>query len=181
MVKHHQIEKGQWQKVFGNPKTKFATIASLIVFIMGCQLSGGQSLRAENRGIAQYLPVDAMVNINGIEIGLEVATTPEQQALGLMHRTELGDKRGMLFPFKQSRPVGFWMKNTLIPLDIIYLRDQTVVTIHANVPPCKVQQCPTYQSKGSVNQVIELEAGQAETLGIKEGDRINVEYLSPKP
>lgn len=160
-------------------------IAAFAIFIMGCQLSGMQGLRAEipgSQNAAQYLPVSAVAQIKGSEIGLEVAATPAQQALGLMHRAELGEKSGMLFPFEPSRPIGFWMKNTLIPLDIIYLKDQAVVTIHANVPPCKVQRCPTYQSRGRVDQVIELAAGQAENLGIKEGDRIKVTFLSkPSP
>jgi uncharacterized membrane protein (UPF0127 family) len=153
-------------------------IASLVVLIMGCQLSGNQTLSADSQNsLAQYLPVSATTQLNGVEIELEVAETPEQQAQGLMYRTELGDKRGMLFAFSPPRPVGFWMKNTLIPLDIIYLKNQIVTTIHHNVPPCEIKQCPTYVSKGDVDQVIELAAGRAQTLGIKIGDRINVRFL----
>ena len=154
-------------------------IAFIAILIMGCQLSGDQPLHAEipdSQNLAQALPVSATAQINGVEIGLEVAATREQQALGLMHRTKLDEKLGMLFPFEPARPVGFWMKNTLIPLDIIYLRNQTVVTVHSHVPPCKVQRCPTYQSRGSIDQVIELAAGQAAVLDIKEGDRINVTF-----
>ena len=173
---HHRI-----LNAWARPKFRFFFIMSLIVFIMGCQLSGNRSLPVktpENQNLAQYLPVEAMLEINGVDIELEVAQTPEQQARGLMYRTELASGRGMLFPFNPARPIGFWMKNTVIPLDIIYLKDQVVITIHPNVPPCEVKVCPTYRSKGEVDQVIELAAGQAQTLGITEGDRLNVKYLS---
>ena len=147
---------------------------------MGCQLASDQGSVAQNfLSQPQFLPIEATATLdNSVEIGLEVASTPQQQALGLMHRTELGENRGMLFPFSPPRPANFWMKNTRMSLDIIFLRNQTVVNLHSNVPPCNTPTCPTYRSKGNVDQVIELEAGQAEILGIETGDRIEVTFLN---
>lgn len=159
---------------------RLAAIASVMTLALGCQLTEVGSQSWLDQASPQYLPVGATAMINDTVIDLEVAATPEQQALGLMHRADLGENRGMLFPFDPPRKAAFWMKNTLMPLDIVFMNGQNVVTIHENVPPCEVQPCPTYPSAGPVNQVIELEAGQAKKLGIQEGDRIDVQFLSPQ-
>ena len=172
--------KRWFSRKFQNKQVRWMTIACLGLLILGCQLPAQtQNLIARDaQDLPQFLPIEASATLdNSIKIGLEVAATPEQQSLGLMHRTELGENRGMLFPFNPPRPASFWMKNTLMSLDIIFLRNQQVVTLHSNVPPCTTPQCPTYRSKGTVDQVIELEAGQAEKLGINEGDRIEVNFL----
>ncbi|HEY9833393.1 MAG TPA: DUF192 domain-containing protein, partial [Stenomitos sp.] len=70
----------------------------------------------------QMLPISAQAAIRGQRILLEVARTRQQQQMGLMYRTSLADNRGMLFPFDPPQPVSFWMKNTKIPLDMIFLR-----------------------------------------------------------
>jgi uncharacterized protein len=124
----------------------------------------------------QSLPISAEVTIGEKTIGLEVAATPMEQQIGLMARTSLAQDRGMLFPFKPARGVNFWMKNTLIPLDIIYLYQGVVKEIH-NAPPCQAEPCPTYPSQTTIDQVIELGAGQAEVLGLKVGDRLLVKAL----
>ncbi|MGA7934044.1 MAG: DUF192 domain-containing protein [Kovacikia sp.] len=123
----------------------------------------------------QVLPISAQVKIAGQDIQLEVARTPEQQEIGLMYRTELPDDRGMLFPFDPPRPVGFWMKNCAISLDMIFLRGDKVLAIASNAPPCKTEPCPVYGPKSPVDQVIELRGGRATELGIKVGDRLVVQ------
>jgi uncharacterized protein len=122
----------------------------------------------------QRLPITAQALVRNHKIGLEVATTPEQQQIGLMFRTELAPDRGMLFPFDPPRPVSFWMKNTLIPLDMLFLYQGQVRAISSNVPPCKQVDCPSYGTNEMVDQVIELKSGRAAELGIKVGDRIQV-------
>lgn len=131
--------------------------------------------KVENLG--QSLPVSATATMAGTKIQLEVAQTPEQQAMGLMYRTSLADDRGMLFVFNPPRPVGFWMKNTLIPLDMVFLRKGVVMDISANVPPCTTDPCPTYGPGRPVDQVIELRAGRAKELGLKVGDRVTIQKL----
>jgi uncharacterized protein len=122
----------------------------------------------------QQLPLSAQVTIGGQTIALEVAKTPEQQEIGLMHRTVMPDNQGMLFAFEPARSVGFWMKNTLIPLDIVFLH-QGVVQMIASAVPCKADPCPTYQPPGFIDQVIELRQGRAQELGLKVADRLTVQ------
>lgn len=105
-------------------------------------------------------------------IGLEVAKTPEEQATGLMFRTELPDDRGMLFPIAPARNVRFWMRNVLIELDMVFLREGVVLAIIPNVPPCLSETCPNYGPDVPVDGVIELRGGRAAQLGVKIGDRI---------
>ncbi|WP_333211422.1 MULTISPECIES: DUF192 domain-containing protein [unclassified Microcoleus] len=105
-------------------------------------------------------------------IGLEVAQTPQEQATGLMFRTELPDDRGMLFPIEPPRNVRFWMKNVFIELDMVFLREGVVQAIIPNVPPCLSETCPNYGPDVPVDGVIELRGGRAAQLGLKVGDRI---------
>jgi uncharacterized protein len=127
----------------------------------------------------QMLPISAQAEIRGQRISLEVARTRQQQQMGLMYRTSLADNRGMLFPFDPPQPTSFWMKNTKIPLDMIFLRDGQVKAIFANVPPCKADPCPSYGPENTIliDQVIELRAGRAAELGLKVGDRVTIKFL----
>ncbi len=127
--------------------------------------------------LGQELPIEAEVKIGDQVIQLEVAKTLEQQAIGLMYRKELADNRGMLFPFDSPRLVGFWMKNCLINLDMVFLRDGKVEAISMDVPPCTKEPCPTYGPGVPIDQVIELRGGRADELGLKVGDRLVVKYL----
>lgn len=128
--------------------------------------------------LGQQLPITAQVEIGGQQIQLEVAQTPEQQALGLMYRTELADDRGMLFAFEFPRPAQFWMRNTLIPLDMVFLLNGEVKAIAANARPCTTPTCPLYESGVPVNQIIELRGGRATELGLQVGDRLTIRSLS---
>jgi uncharacterized membrane protein (UPF0127 family) len=89
---------------------------------------------------------------------------------GLMFRTELADDKGMLFPFDDVRPASFWMKNTVIPLDIIFVRkDGTIANIAVNTVPYSTDPVP---SDGPVAAVLELRGGLTLELGINAGDRV---------
>jgi uncharacterized membrane protein (UPF0127 family) len=126
----------------------------------------------------QMLPITAEAQIGAELIQFEVAQTPQQQALGLMFRTHLPSNRGMLFPLGRPRVVGFWMKNCKISLDLIFLRNGIVQWIQAEAPPCTTEPCPSYGPNVPVDQVIELRGGRAQELGVKVGDRIQVQPLS---
>jgi uncharacterized membrane protein (UPF0127 family) len=132
---------------------------------------------------AQRLPLTAQIRIGkNAKILLEVARTQEEQSTGLMYRKELVDDRGMLFEFDPPRPVNFWMKNTLIPLDIIFLHKDVVKHIALDVPPCQGDPCPTYgpSSKIDIDRVIELRGQRSKELGLKVGDRVKIQYFKPK-
>ena len=95
-----------------------------------------------------------------------------------MYRTSLADNRGMLFIFESPQPIRFWMKNTLIPLDMIFVRDEKVVAIAAAVPPCKTETCPSYGTPSPVDRVIELRGGVAKEIGLKVGDQVKINFLN---
>jgi hypothetical protein len=104
---------------------------------------------------------------------VEIADTPEKHALGLMHRRYLKSDYGMLFVFSDDQERSFWMKNTLIPLDMIFINAAgQVVDLFHSVPPCPGDPCPSYTSALPARYVLELAAGQAKKLELKVGDKI---------
>ncbi|WP_245647596.1 DUF192 domain-containing protein [Novosphingobium lentum] len=102
---------------------------------------------------------------------VEVARTEPEQARGLMFRTEMGADEGMIFPMSPPRDAAFWMKNTVIPLDIVFIApDHRIANIAANAVPYSLAPIP---SAGEVMGVLELNGGRAAQLGIKAGDRVD--------
>jgi uncharacterized protein len=140
-----------------------------------------QTIARESKLQPQKLPIGAELIIGKQKILLEVTRTPQEGQIGLMYRTKLANDRGMMFPFEPAQPVKFWMKNTLIPLDIIFVKDGKVEHIEAKVPPCKSDPCPTYGPDESIkiDRVIELGSGRAKVLNFKVGDRLNLRDLNP--
>jgi hypothetical protein len=101
---------------------------------------------------------------------VETATTREQRDRGLMFRTHLPERRGMLFDFGPEQEVRMWMKDTLIPLDMVFISaDGRVHRIESNAEPGSLRVIP---SEGPVRFVLELNAGAASRNGINPGDRI---------
>ncbi len=101
---------------------------------------------------------------------VEIARTTPEQAKGLMFRRELADDRGMIFPFPEPRMASFWMKNTVIPLDIIFIRaDGKIENIAANTTPYSLDPV---QSTAAVAAVLEVRGGLAAATGIKAGDTV---------
>jgi uncharacterized membrane protein (UPF0127 family) len=121
---------------------------------------------------AQQLQPLEIASKNGVHIfGVELATTPEEQARGLMFRRELPPMQGMLFDFKREQPTSFWMKNTYVSLDMIFIRaDGTIARIAENTVPLSEAMVP---SGGPVRAVLEVVAGTAKKLGIAPGDRVS--------
>lgn len=103
----------------------------------------------------------------------EIADTPEKQSKGLMFRHKIKDDYGMLFIFTEEDTRSFWMKNTLIFLDIIFLnREQQIVDMFVCVPPCRGDPCPSYTAKFPAQYVLEINGGLAKKLKLKIGDKI---------
>ena len=103
-------------------------------------------------------------------ITAEVAANDATRSRGLMFRKELPDAQGMLFDFKVEQEVGFWMKNTYIPLDMIFIRaDGTIRRIAANTEPLSERLVP---SGGPIRFVLEVAGGSAKKLGIEPGDKV---------
>lgn len=107
----------------------------------------------------------------------EIADTPERVARGFMHRPKVRDGEGMIFVFPQADLHSFWMKNTLVPLDIIWMDDDaTVIHIEASVPPCRDDPCPGYGPPRIARYVLEVRAGTAAREGLKLGDRLRISF-----
>jgi hypothetical protein len=113
------------------------------------------TLAAPSQGPTCQLP-------DGATIAVELARTDEEKALGLMFRDTLPANFGMLFLFDRDDYLPFWMKNTLLPLDFVWLDKRgTVVDVKASVPPCKLDPCPSYKPSKPARYVLELPAGAA--------------------
>ncbi|MTJ12021.1 DUF192 domain-containing protein [Anabaena sp. UHCC 0187] len=129
----------------------------------------------------QNLPISAQATLpQNVKIQLEVAQTSEQQMMGLMYRPALPDNRGMLFVFPNPQPVKFWMKNVPVPLDMVFLHKGAVKYIQGSAPPCKKEPCSTYGPNVLIDQVIELRSGRAAELGLRKGDQVKIDFLTPK-
>lgn len=108
---------------------------------------------------------------------VELARTAAEQARGLMFRRELGQDRGMLFVFDQEKDLPFWMKNALIPLDIIWVdQEQKVVFVEEMARPCVQDSCPLIDPGQKARYVWEIPGGRARAIGLKVGDQLELRY-----
>jgi uncharacterized protein len=106
---------------------------------------------------------------------VEVMRTAEEKARGLMFRQYLPEDRGMLFDFQREEPVSMWMRNTYIPLDMVFIRaDGTVNHVHARAQP--LDETPI-SSNGNVRFVLEINGGIAQKLGIRAGDKVTHQLI----
>jgi len=102
---------------------------------------------------------------------VEIARSPQEQETGLMNRPSLAPDRGMIFPYDPPQPVAFWMKNTLIPLDMIFIRaDGSIAQIAANTVPLSLEPVPSAEP---IAAVLEIAGGRSAELGIHAGDRVD--------
>lgn len=108
---------------------------------------------------------------------LEIADTSEKRAQGLMFRQELAKDNGMLFVFSKEGVYSFWMKDTLIPLDIIWLsKEQKIIFIKKDAQPREPHLCKHINPEKPAKYVLELKAGTAESIGLKIGDKFSFEF-----
>lgn len=102
---------------------------------------------------------------------VEIADTREKREAGLMNREKLEEGKGMLFVFQDEAPRAFWMKNTLIPLDVIFLNSKKeVVHIVENMEPCREAQCISYPSRDPAMYALEVRGGFVKAYSVKLGD-----------
>lgn len=123
---------------------------------------------------ARSLTVEPLevVTAHGVRhFSVEVADTPASREHGLMFRKQLAADRGMLFDFKTVQPVDFWMKDTLIPLDILFIAaDGRIVSIARNATPMSEAHIP---SGSPILEVLEVRGGRAAEIGAEVGDRVH--------
>ena len=111
------------------------------------------------------------VEVAGQRYTVEIADDDAERAQGLMFRDAMDADRGMLFIHEREEPQSYWMKNTKIPLDILYFDGQRrLVSVQRDVPPCSMgDQCPPYPSEAPARYVLELNAGEATRLKLEPG------------
>jgi len=138
-----------------------------MTLVVGC--------RAEPQGIdasqASLLPLTIRTTDKTLQFKVEVARTAEEQERGLMFRTSLPEDGGMIFPMDPPRMASFWMKNTVIPLDMVFIRaDGTIARIASDTVPYSLDPVTSGEP---VAAVLELSGGKAAAMGIVEGDRVS--------
>lgn len=126
--------------------------------------------------IAQDLSTGTLVTSTGShELAIEVADTPQLRATGLMNRQSMPADQGMLFVFENSRPITMWMKNTYIPLDMLFL-DETGTVTHVKTNTTPLSEA-VISSNGPARYVLELNGGTARRLNVSKGDRLEHERI----
>lgn len=144
-------------------------IAALLAFL-ACAPSGAQwaMSRAD------------VIFADGTRVKVEIADTPDLRQRGLMFREHLAEGEGMLFIFEETGFYPFWMKNTLIPLDMIWLDvNRRVVSIAHSVPPCKADPCPNFSPTADSIYVVEVASGFAKRHKVREGDVLVFKGVPP--
>ena len=134
--------------------------------------------------LAVAVPTSGAVCVtpDGTRVRLEVAVTDEEKQLGLMFRDTLAADHGMLFIFDTDGPQEFWMKNTFIPLDFVWLAPTgEVVDVRPNVQPCRADPCPSYGSARPARAVLEVGSGFAAAHGVRPGARLLFEGVPGFP
>lgn len=132
-------------------------LAAMVLFLLtaGCQADG------------------PWVEVAGARYQVEIAADDATRARGLMFVDSMPDDEGMLFIWRTSEPRSMWMRNTRIPLDILFIgADRTIVAWSLDTPPCRTRRCPSYPSGVPAKYVLELNGGQIEALGAAIGDPV---------
>lgn len=111
------------------------------------------------------------INVGGVELEVEVATTPEEYILGLMYRDTLEENGGMLFIFPKERFLSFWMKDTRIPLSIAFIKANGRI---AQIESMKPYSLDTHVSKEKVKYALEMKEGWFKAHNVKEGDAVKI-------
>jgi len=147
-----------------------AGLAIAVVAVVAGHVTAAQAQRLR--------PTATIAFAGGVQVQAEIVDTPQAVERGLMFRESLGPNEGMLFIFEKTGFYPFWMKNTLIPLDIIWIDEQwRIVSIAESVPPCHADPCPTYPPAGDARYVVEASAGFAKAHGVRRGDRLTATGL----
>ncbi len=153
-----------------------ASVISTILFILVFGLAGlfhrpgGEptaNQAAKGLAIVTFFPESLIITA-------EVADTETERKTGLMFREYLGENGGMLFIFPEQAVQNFWMKNTLIPLDIIFISDELAVVKVQHAVPCTNDPCALYSSEKPAKYVLEVNGNLTDTYGIEEGSKVEL-------
>ena len=163
-----------------NPKSKIQNPKLFLLPFLLIVASCGAAPKAASPTAAPAVSGPRVVLPSGAVYKVELARTPDEQAQGLMFRESLAPNAGMLFLFGDASVRPFWMKNTMIPLDIIWLdAGGKVLFVSENTPPCKADPCPSYGPDKPAVNVLELAGGMAKKEGIAVGSVLKVLDVKP--
>jgi uncharacterized membrane protein (UPF0127 family) len=154
-------------------------IAFLLLALAGCGGSSGSGAEASGGGSTGAAAASGLhtltIDSRGeqVEVQVEIADSPDEQARGLMDRTALAKDRGMLFVFPDEEVRSFWMKNTLIPLSIAYMNSEGRIVDLQDMKPLDDEE-PHYVSAEPARYALEVNQGFFEERGVKVGDRADL-------
>lgn len=176
-MRNHQLQTTSYQLV----------IAVVVIALIGC---GGSPPDPVTESVSTDFPttpesvrsLPEAVLPDGARLTLELALTQEEISQGLMFRNSLPNDRGMLFLFREERVPSFWMKNTLIPLDMVFLSaDGVIVDVIHNALPCQADPCPQYVPRAEALAVLEVSAGVAKSQKLEAGVNLKFERVPGFP
>ncbi len=153
-----------------NRKAKIAAVLLVLIIATAFGLRIRDAWRART-------PLLTEVLLRGRTFTVEVADTEEKKERGLGRRDALQPDRGMYFPFPSASRWVFWMKDMRFPIDIVWIRDGTVIDIDAFVPVSQSEDLETYSPVEPADAVLELNAGAVEDLGVRIGDQVLLRAL----
>lgn len=159
-----------------------SSVAAAALLLVACSAPQNTPAAPQSTQAAPPPPAAAssarVILPDGAAVQVELAIDEATRAQGLMYRDHLAEDRGMLFFFPESGDYAFWMKNTLIPLDMIWIDDQRrIVHIASDVPPCKADPCPNYPPNAKAKYVLELAAGVAAKHHLANGQTLRFEGM----
>jgi uncharacterized membrane protein (UPF0127 family) len=152
-------------------KNKIIVLLIVLPFAVTLLLTISNQLFSNNELETESKDIKACFKSNCFDI--EVADTPEERETGLMFREQLASNSGMLFIFEKEDVYDFWMKNTLIPLDIIWIdENKKIIFIKENAEPCKTEKCELFGPNEKAKYVLEINEGLTEEIGLKVGNKV---------
>jgi hypothetical protein len=144
---------------------KLVLLVVLVIAIAGCVSQSQSAQVILSTGTGQKT------------VSAEIADNMQEWEAGLMNRSSLPENDGMIFIFPDSQQRIFWMKDTLIPLDMIFISDRFEVADITTMEPCRADPCPSYTSKLPARYVLEVNAGYAKENNVTTGSRVAFHYL----
>ncbi len=148
-----------------------ASMSRVLLAALAVLLLGGSTASA---GIFPRAKATIDTGARTIRIDVELADSPQQQALGLMHRRTLAREAGMLFRFERPTTGGFWMRNTLIPLSIAFLDGRGRILRILDMTPCRVDPCTVYSPGVAYRSALEVNRGAFGRWGAGRGDTVKL-------
>lgn len=159
-----------FSKAFDRRALVWLAAATLVACAPAAPEAVAEPVAAETPQSAPLEPLEVITDKGPVRFRVAIADDEQERQHGLMFRSVLPEDEGMLFDFHQPQPLAFWMKNTLIPLDIIFIgADGRIVNIAENTTPYSLDPIP---SDGPALGVLEIGGGLSDELGIEPGDRV---------